>query len=49
MQLIAQIRREKEEARGSLADFLSASGVSSFQNYVQELVEEEKETGDRGG
>ena len=34
-QFIAQIRREKEEAKGSLAALLSKSGASSLRDYIQ--------------
>ena len=37
-QLIAQIRREKEEAKGSVDAFLSEVGVGNLGDYVRELV-----------
>lgn len=35
--LSARIRREKEEAKGSLADFLAEAGVGSLRAYVCQL------------
>ena len=37
--LIAQIRREKEEARGSLDAFLSEVGAGSLRDYVHQLAD----------
>jgi len=34
-QFTAQIRREKDEAKGSLAAFLVESGASSLRDYIQ--------------
>ena len=34
--LIAQIRREKAEAKGALASFLAEIGIDSLHNYIQQ-------------
>ena len=49
-QFIAQIRREKEEAKGSLAALLSKSGASSLRDYIQhdDSTHREEHSDDRG-
>jgi hypothetical protein len=37
-QFIAQIRRDKAEAKGSVAAFLSEVGVGSLRDYVQQCA-----------
>jgi hypothetical protein len=47
-QFIAQIRREKEEAKGSVTAFLSEVGAGSLREYLQGLTESgEREKGDK--
>jgi len=47
-QFIAQMRREKEEAKGSVTAFLSEVGAGSLREYLQGLTEGgECETGDK--
>jgi len=36
--LIAQIRREKEEAKGSVNAFLSEVGAGSLREYLEKLA-----------